>query len=173
VKAFSIIARKNPDISLVFSGKLDTTFKASKYHELISQEIRRMEDGVRNRILFLNNVSRDELKAVYSLAAVFLMPSLEEGFGLPLLEAMRAGVPAVTSKISCMPEVAGDAALLCNPYDIRDIASKVERLLNDRALAKKLSSEAEARAKTFTWKKTAKETIRLYEQEWRKKFGGK
>ena len=171
VKAFSIIARKNPGISLVFSGKLDTTSKASKYHELISQEIRRMEAGVRNRILFLNNVPRDELKAVYSLATVFLMPSLEEGFGLPLLEAMRAGVPAVTSRISCMPEVAGDAALLCNPYDTRDIASKVERLLNDKALAKQLSSKAEARAKTFTWEKTAKETIRIYEQEWRKKFG--
>ncbi|OGZ32152.1 MAG: hypothetical protein A2V69_00045 [Candidatus Portnoybacteria bacterium RBG_13_40_8] len=171
LKAFNIIAKRHPDIHLVFTGKLDSTLKTSQYHKLVYQELRKMDADARKRVLFLNYVPDNELRPLYSLADVFLMSSLAEGFGLPAIEAMRAGLPVVTSNISCMPEVAGGAALLCNPYDSKDIASKVDRLLKDKALAKEMVSKGEARAKYFTWEKTAKESVRIYQQAWRKKFG--
>jgi glycosyltransferase involved in cell wall biosynthesis len=171
VNAFNMVAKKNPDIHLVFTGSLDTTIKAAEYHKLVHQEIQKMDEAVSKRIIFLNYVPEDDVKALYALATVFLMPSFEEGFGLPVIEAMRAGVPVVTSNISCMPEVAGGAALLCDPDNYKDVACKVEMILKDKALAQKLVSKGNVRAKYFTWEKTAKESIKIYEQGWKKKFG--
>lgn len=170
VQAFSLIAKKNTGIYLVLSGRLNKKFNADEYHKQISSFINGLDKDISSRIIFLDRIQDKDLPAVYSLSRVFLMPSLEEGFGLPLLEAMRAGCACVTSKISCMPEVAGDTALLCNPYNITDIQLKVEKLLDNKTLRQKLSKKAVSRAKKFTWEKTARNTIKIYNEQWRKKF---
>lgn len=170
LRAFNIVAKKHPNIHLVFSGKLETGSKASDYHKKVGNELMKLSDDVRKRIKFLNYIPDEELRSVYSMARIFFMPSLEEGFGLPVIEAMKAGVPVITSNVSCMPEVAGGAALLCNPYNPHDMASKLELLLKDKDLYKNLISKGIKRASFFTWRKTAQESARIYEWAWNKKF---
>ncbi|HEV7493846.1 glycosyltransferase family 1 protein [Baekduia sp.] len=109
----------------------------------------------------LGRVSEDELRALYAGASAFAYPSLYEGFGLPILEAMAAGAPVVTSNVSSLPEVAGNAALLVDPTDITAIASALARLLSDPALANDLRTRGHARAALFSWERTARETLAL------------
>ena len=89
---------------------------------------------------------------------------LTEGFGLPVLEAMACGTPVVTSNTSSLPEVAGDAALLVDPYDVRQIAQAMWLVLSQPALAAELRARGLARAAQFTWERTARETIAVYER---------
>lgn len=114
------------------------------------------------RIHTLGFVSADELDALYRGATVFAYPSLYEGFGLPLLEAMAAGVPVLTSTISSLPEVAGDAALLVDPLSVESIRSGLERLLADAALRRELSARSREREGEFTWERTARLTLKSY-----------
>jgi len=95
---------------------------------------------------------------------VFVFPSLYEGFGLPVLEAMRRGVPVACSNRSSLPEVAGDAALLFDPEDPRAITAAIERLLRDPAEAQRLRSAGREQAARFTWAATARATVASYER---------
>jgi glycosyltransferase involved in cell wall biosynthesis len=106
-------------------------------------------------------VPDDELPALYAGAAVFLYPSLREGFGLPVLEAMAAGTAVVTSNLSSLPEVAGDAAVLVDPYDVEAIRSGIGALLSDDARRAQLAAAGRERARTFTWERTARDTLAL------------
>lgn len=107
----------------------------------------------------LGRVSDEELHALYAGAACFSYPSLYEGFGLPVLEAMAAGAPVVTSNVSSLPEVAGDAALLVDPHDVPALADAIARVLGDRALADDLRTRGRAQAARFSWERTARETL--------------
>jgi glycosyltransferase involved in cell wall biosynthesis len=109
----------------------------------------------------LGRVSEDELRALYAGASVFAYPSLYEGFGLPVLEAMAAGAPVLTSSVSSLPEVAGGAALLVDPRDPDAIADGLRRLLGDGALTAELRARGRARAAEFSWERTARETLAL------------
>lgn len=107
----------------------------------------------------LGKVSDEELRALYAGAAVFAYPSLYEGFGLPVLEAMAAGAPVITSNVSSLPEVAGDAALLIDPRSTQALAGALEQVLSDPALAARLRAAAGPRAAQFSWERTARETL--------------
>ena len=105
----------------------------------------------------------DELVALfYSKANVFVYPSHYEGFGLPVLEAMTLGAPVVTSNTSSLPEVAGDAALLIDPNDPIHLANAVLKVISDSQLRNELIQKGKARAKLFSWDKTAQETLNAY-----------
>jgi glycosyltransferase involved in cell wall biosynthesis len=171
VKAFEIISKSMPDVHMVFSSKLNTSRKAPYYHKELSKELEKLDSTAREKIHFLGFVNDRDLNVLYSLASVFLMASLAEGFGLPVIEAMKAGTPVITSNASCMPEVAGGAAMLCDPYNPKDIAKKVCKVLSDKKLADSLVQKGLARAKVFTWEKCAKRVYSFYEQEWNRKFG--
>ncbi|HVL30838.1 MAG TPA: glycosyltransferase family 1 protein [Solirubrobacteraceae bacterium] len=114
--------------------------------------------GVLDDVRFLDWVSDAELEGLYALADVSVFPSLYEGFGLPVLEAMRRGVPVACSDRGSLPEVAGDAALLFDPYDVPAITAAVERLLGDRAEADRLRAAGRDQAARFTWAATARAT---------------
>ena len=114
------------------------------------------------RVHVLGFVERDELEALLAGADVFCLPSLKEGFGLPVLEAMSQGAAVVTSTGTSTAEVAGDAALLVDPLDEGAIATAIEELLEDRALAERLSAAGQARAATFTWERTAEAAMAVY-----------
>ena len=120
--------------------------------------------GIGDDVRFLGWVSGAELEGLYALASVFVFPSLYEGFGLPVLEAMRRGVPVACSNRSSLPEVAGHAALLFDPEDPRAITAAIERLLRDPAEAQRLRSAGREQAARFTWAATARATVASYER---------
>lgn len=116
-----------------------------------------------DRVRLLGFVPDAELAALYAACAVFAYPSLYEGFGLPVLEAMSCGAPVVTSDLSSLPEVAGDAAVLVDPRDPAALRDALARLLADPGERARLSAAGRARAATFTWERTARETLAALE----------
>jgi glycosyltransferase involved in cell wall biosynthesis len=120
--------------------------------------------GVAGDVRFLGWVPAADLEGLYELADCFVFPSLYEGFGLPVLEAMRRGVPVACSNASSLPEIAGDAALLFDPRDTEAIRGAIERLLGDGSLAEELARRGRARAETFSWERCAQETLASYER---------
>jgi glycosyltransferase involved in cell wall biosynthesis len=130
-----------------------------------------LNDGVRARVAalgltdhvrFTGYVDSDDVAALYSLATVFAYPSLWEGFGLPVLEAMACGTPVLASDVSSLPEVAGDAAVLVSPTDVEAIADGLTRLLDDAALRADLVARGLRRAAGFSWERCARETLAVY-----------
>ena len=122
----------------------------------------RREGPARARIEIPGYVTPAELAAWYARASIFAFPSLDEGFGMPLLEAMAAGTPIVTSNRSALPEVAGDAALLVDPEDTAALAAALRQLTGDAALREDLARRGKARVETFTWEKAVRETWDVY-----------
>jgi len=122
------------------------------------------ELGVEGRVRILRHVSGDDLPQLYSLASALLHPSFCEGFGNPLAEAMACGCPVVTSDISAMPEVTGDAAILADPHDPAAMVSALSRLLGDKELALQMRDKGLARASELTWESFAKTTLSVYRQ---------
>ncbi len=129
-------------------------------------ELRRhaRELAIDDDVRLLGWVSDPELEALYSVAACFVFPSLYEGFGMPVLEAMSRGVPVACSNRSSLREVAGDAALLFDPDSARSIADAIERLLADPQEAKRLRAAGREQASRFTWQATARATLASYER---------
>ena len=123
---------------------------------------RRGESG-RDAVRFLGYVPREDLAALYGLARLCVYPSLYEGFGLPVAEAMACGCPVVTSNVSSLPEVAGDAAVLVDPRSVEDITEGVAALWADAARRRELAARGQARARCFTWERAARETAAVYD----------
>ena len=109
-------------------------------------------------------MSDETLAILYRLAALFVFPSLYEGFGLPPLEAMASGTPVVTSNVSSLPEVTGDAAVLVDPYDTASIVDGMRSVLTDRSLADALRRKGPVRAREFSWERSVAKTRDLYER---------
>jgi glycosyltransferase involved in cell wall biosynthesis len=118
--------------------------------------------GLDDDVRFPGWLSDAEVEGLWAIADAFVFPSLYEGFGLPVLEAMARGVPVACSNASSLPEVAGDAALLFDPHDEAAIADALERLLRDPALAERLAAAGRVRVREFTWERTARATIDSY-----------
>jgi glycosyltransferase involved in cell wall biosynthesis len=115
-------------------------------------------------VLFLGYVPAEDLPALYRAASLLVYPSLFEGFGIPLVEAMSCGCPVVCSNVTSMPEVAGDAALLVNPYDVEELADAIERVLRDGDLRAELVARGLTRTGYFSWERAARQTARVYRQ---------
>jgi len=115
------------------------------------------------RVLLTGRVPAEDLDALYRGADAFCYPSLYEGFGLPVLEAMARGVPSIVADAASLPEVTGDAALRVEPRSVRGLAEAIERVLTDRDEAARLSEAGRERASLFSWAQTARMTIRVYE----------
>ena len=118
--------------------------------------------AARDRIVLPGYVTLEQLADWYARASIFAFPSLDEGFGMPLLEAMAAGTPVLTSNRSALPEVAGEAALLVDPESVEAIGGGLRRLVSDAALRQSLAERGYARAKLFTWEKAVDETWDVY-----------
>lgn len=120
--------------------------------------------GLGDAVFFPDWVNAADLEGLYQTAACFVLPSLREGFGLPVLEAMRRGVPVACSRTSAVPEVAGDAALFFDPERPAAIAEPVTAILRDRRLAAELAEKGRERAALFTWRRAAEETLASFER---------
>ncbi len=120
--------------------------------------------GISKDVLLLGYVPTEDLIKFYNAADLFVFPSLYEGFGLPPLEAMACGCPVITSNTSSLPEVVGDAGIMVDPYNSTDLTDKMYRILTNESLRNDLSNKSLNQAKKFSWKKTAKETWKIYEK---------
>jgi glycosyltransferase involved in cell wall biosynthesis len=143
-----------PGWKLLLAGSLGFDSEAAR---------ERIENSSRKRdIQVLGYISDSKLEELYQRAFILAFPSLDEGFGMPILDAMARGVPVLTSNVSAMPEVAGDAALLVDPTDVDAIADGLHRLANDAELRDTLAHAGTVRAKEFTWEKSVEATWRVY-----------
>jgi glycosyltransferase involved in cell wall biosynthesis len=142
------------DIKLVLAGR--RSWAGDEVDAII--ERRRLKE----QVIQLSYVSEGDLPYLYSGAEMLVFPSLDEGFGFPVLEAMACGTPVLTSTTSSLPEVAGDAAVLVDPYSVADIASGIHRLATDSGLRESLRAKGLARAQLFRWERTARETLEAY-----------
>lgn len=124
----------------------------------------RLQRPRKGRIIITGHIPREDIPPLLCGASALGYPSLGEGFGLPPLEAMAAGCPVVTSNLSSLPEVVGDAALTVDPRDTEAIADALKRVLTDQGLANDLRTRGRERARQFTWEETARETLVVYEK---------
>jgi glycosyltransferase involved in cell wall biosynthesis len=156
VEAFALVAAAVPDVTLVLTG-----WHTRRFH-LVLDLIERL--GLKDRVRVLGHVPDDALPSLYAAAAVYAFPSLHEGFGLTILEAMACATPVVTSNVYALPEVAGDAAELVDPYSVDGIADGIVRLLENQERAEELRRRGLARAAEFTWRRSAEQHLLWYER---------
>lgn len=129
------------------------------HHGLLGEKFRKYK-----QIKRLGYVADDELVQIYNLAGVYVQPSLYEGFGLSVLEAMACQTPVIVSRTNALVEIAGNASLVSTPTDAKDFARNIKRVLTKRKLTNSLIKAGEARSEEFTWDKTARETIEVYKE---------
>jgi len=153
VEAFS---KLKSGVNLVVIGK-----KGWQFEDILTSP---KKYGVEKRVKFLDSVSDEELPSFYKNALCFVLPSLYEGFGLPILEAMQYGCPVLTSNVSSLPEAGGDAAMYFNPEDTADIAEKIDKVISDSKLRDEMVKKGYNQVKKFSWEKTAKETLKVLEE---------
>ena len=154
VDAMGAVHEQFPDAVLVLPGR------ATEHEHELQQQARKL--GLDRAVRFLGWLSEPELEGFYRAATCFVYPSLQEGFGLPVLEAMRRGTPVACSNTSSMPEVGGEAVLYFDPLDTASIADALRRLLSDDDLRRRLSAAGLERQRLFTWRATAEATLESY-----------
>jgi glycosyltransferase involved in cell wall biosynthesis len=154
IQAFEGLASQFPKHTLVLVGKLGWDF------EPVLKAV--ASSAYRERIRYIGYIADEDKRALLAGSSVLVYPSLYEGFGLPVLEAMAAGVPVVTSNVSSLPEVVGTAALMVDPESIEQLIAAMVRILSDPELAKTLGALGRERARVFSWKNTAAETYKAY-----------
>lgn len=155
IEAISII--KNKKITLVIIGK-----KGWQYEEILAAPD---TYGVKDRVEFLDFVPDEDLPSFYQNALCYVLPSLYEGFGLPILEAMQYGCPVLTSNVSSLPEAGGDAALYFDPMNVDDIAHKIDKVEEDNKLREEMKRKGLAHVKKFSWEKSAEHVLAILEKE--------
>ena len=156
ILAFEILKTKGLDTKLVLVGK--TGYKSGPIYQRINQS------PFKEAIIIPGFVEKHELINLYNLACFFVYPSLYEGFGLPILEAMSCGCPVVTSNVSSMPEVVGKAGIKVDPYDIHKLARTMKDLFLNKDLRKKLIQEGFKQKEKYAWQKCAQKTLKIYEK---------
>ena len=151
-----LAAKRIPGCRLVLAG--GDGYGAEAIRALIEKE------GMSGRVIRLGHASSETLRLLYSTATALVFPSVEEGFGMPVLEAMSCGLPVITSNCSAMPEVAGEAAVLVDPHKVSEISEAMRRVAENESLAADLRQRGRKRAAFFTWEKCARETWQVYEE---------
>lgn len=146
----------SPKLQLVIIGK-----KGWQYENILAAP---EKFGVKDSVRFMDFVPDEDLPLFYKNALFFALVSLYEGFGLPVLEAMKFGCPVLTSNVSSLPEAGGDAAMYCDPTNVDDIASKIEELVLNKNLREKLRNKGYEQIKKFSWEKSARDTLDVLKQ---------
>jgi glycosyltransferase involved in cell wall biosynthesis len=155
IEAFDRAPQLWQKLNLVVVGDMERG--ADSIREVVRRA--RLEEAV----IFPGHVPLEDLRALYSACLLFVFPSLYEGFGLPVLEAMACGAPVVSSNASSLPEVVGDAALLVDPLDVKGIAAAMTRVVEDVGLREDLRKRGALRVKAFSWEQSARDQLRVYQ----------
>ena len=154
IEAFSRIAKDHPELQLVLAGKYGWKYEPIKAAAKNSDAA--------SRIIFTDYIDEPDKHALYQKALAFTFPSLAEGFGLPPLDAMLHSVPVLTSDITSLPEVVGDAALLVKPTSVDSLTNGLRRMVEEKDLREKLITRGREQVKKFSWDKAARETMAVY-----------
>lgn len=155
IKSFNKLKKEFPEIKLVIVGEEDRRYPESQ--ELVK------ELNLEKEVIFTGFLDEADLIYWYNRAVSFVFPTFYEGFGLPVVEAFACGCPVITSNVASLPEVVGDAAFLINPENPSELTEAMRRLLVDAPLRENLRQKGLARAKLFSWERTAKEMLKVYE----------
>jgi len=156
LSAFEKLKNKFKEYQLVIVGQIG--WITEKFFE----KLKNLLENVKKDVILTGYIPREDMVFLYNGCELFIYPSLYEGFGIPVLEAMSCGVPVITSNVSSLPEVGGDACVYVNPYDEEDILYKMEKVLSSEGLKKEMSKKGLERAKLFSWEKTAEKTLKIY-----------
>ena len=156
VEAFATRAEQLKSYTLVLVG--DGVHRFGSYLRTVRAH------GLEAQVLCPGRLCFEDLRSLYSGAELFVFPSIYEGFGMPVLEAMACGAPVITSNTTSLPGVAGDAAILVNPFDARELGEAMVRVLSDVKLRESLRARGFERAKHFTWERTAQRTLEVYRE---------
>jgi glycosyltransferase involved in cell wall biosynthesis len=155
VSAFiSFVERTKSDVKLIIAGDY-----GGEYYHKLANELK--DHNLENRVHFVGYVSAGHMYAYYKNALACVFPSINEGFGMPIIESMSIGTPVITSNISSMAEVGGSAALLVDPFDVEDISQAMEKMYSDESLRAELISKGKERAQEFSWPKAARQYIEV------------
>ena len=160
IEAFSQVIKSSSNqvksLDLVIIGR-----KGWQYEEILTAP---RKFGVTERVRFLENIDDEELEIFYRHALCYVLPSLYEGFGLPVLEAMQRDCPVITSNVSSLPEAGGDAALYVDPENAADIAEKITAVISDEKLRETLIAKGKKQVQKFSWEKAAQETFEVLKE---------
>jgi glycosyltransferase involved in cell wall biosynthesis len=154
LEAYRVLHGARSEVGLVFAGKKGWLYEGF-FHKLRAL-------GLEDEVIFTGFVPEADLPALYSAAELFVFPSLYEGFGLPVLEAMACGTAVVASNASSVPEVSGDAALLVDPTSVVDLTRAIETVLENSVLREELKRKGPKQASKFSWDKAAQQTLEVY-----------
>jgi len=153
------------NMPLVMVGQSLTSTQFDKQNKWNADLIEVQKLAAQNeKVSLLGFVPTEDLVEIYNLANVFVFPSVYEGFGLPIVEAMQSGCPVITSKEGCMPEVGGEAVAYFDGYDTKSLVAVLQKVFYSKSLQKELSEKGIAQAKKFSWEKTAEKTIEAYKR---------
>jgi glycosyltransferase involved in cell wall biosynthesis len=159
IRAYSLLCKRpGIDADLVFAGRIDDPAYRRELEALVEEE------KLGTRVRFLGFVPNREMPSLYSAAEVFVYPSLSETFGKPLVEAMRCEVPVIASNTSCIPEIAGNGALLVDPNNVEELAAAIYRVLTEPGLRSELVELGRKRSEVFSWRTSARQTLDLFEE---------
>lgn len=168
IEVFKKITENFPDFKLILIGEVFLKKVENIDHpELKSLKItnQKIKDfGLEDQVLRPGWISDEDLVGLYNLATLYIQPSLYEGFGFPILQAMACGCPVISSNSGALPEVVGDAGILFDPYDQDQLVNILTEVLNDKTILQKLSKLGQVWAKNFSWEKVAQETVAVYEK---------
>ncbi|MFV0552551.1 MAG: glycosyltransferase family 4 protein, partial [Anaerorhabdus sp.] len=156
ILAFGILRESHPDLKLVLVGKKE--WHKKKLEQWATKS------GNAEGVIFTVFIPDEELKWYYENAKAYIFPSMSDGFGVPALEAQVHSCPVVSSDATCLPEVAGDGAHYFDPYDVADMAHKINDVITDTRLRNKLIAAGYENVKRFSWSKMAKETLSIYDK---------
>ena len=156
VEAFGRTQRLRETMNLVVVGGMD------RGAEPILEAVRRAR--LEEAVISPGHMPLEDLRVLYSSCALFAFPSLYEGFGMPVLEAMACGAPVVSSNAASLPEVVGDAALLVNPLDVEGLTAAMTRVVEDAGLRESLKRKGSLRIKAFSWEQSARDLLRVYQE---------
>ena len=155
IEAFGLVSKQCPDLFLMISGRGDG-------YATLAELTRNL--GITRNVIFTEQLSDGQVRACFEEAMFFAFPSITEGFGLPVIEAMASGCPVLTSDASSLAEIAGSAAVLVDPMDVKSIAGGMTRLIRDDALRKRLVVSGRLQAGRYTWRDCARKTLGVYNE---------
>ena len=161
-RLFAAFAKLKPEFPELKLLKIGAAGRSKEYRRDTIKQI--ADSGISQDIIFVDRASETDLAHYYSSAALLAYPSLYEGFGLPPLEAMACGCPVVTSNISGLPEVVGNAGIIIDPYDIDSLAQAMKQVLTDNKKREEMVAKGLTQARKFSWERAAQETLKVYKK---------
>lgn len=163
IQAFAkVVSNEDYKGNLLITGSVSGAPYQEKMRKICHAEV--VAAGLEGQVVFTGFIPDDELDILLNQASMLIYPSLYEGFGIPILEAMHAGIPVITSNMTAMPEIAGDAGMLVDPLSFDDMAAAMSQLLKDDALRTDLISKGKNRVAGFSWEKNWNEYLALYQE---------